>query len=90
MLDQRDPERKKLHRHEPEQAVIALVHELHAAGEVRGPGRRRAAGSLRSICCELTRRGIHTRTGRPFGAEQVSRILAVTPTMAEEALRRAA
>ena len=89
-LDAKDPERKRLYRHEAEQTVIALVHELHAAGQVRGPGRRRAAGSLRSIAAELATRGILTRTGRPFGAEQVARILAGPPAAAPEVLPRAA
>ena len=32
-LDRKDPARKQLYRHEQEQAVIALVHELWAAAE---------------------------------------------------------
>ena len=77
-LDRKDPERKKLYRHEQEQIVIALVHELWAAAEAKrqgGMSKRKAKGSLRSICAELTARGLRSRKGTPFVSTQVSRML---------------
>jgi DNA invertase Pin-like site-specific DNA recombinase len=50
---------------EGEQLVIAEVKRLHEAGF-----------NLSAICREIERQGFYTRTGRPFSAEQVKRILA--------------
>lgn len=48
-----------------EQAVLAAVHELRAAGL-----------SHRAIVRALTDRGLASRAGRPFGQTQVARMLA--------------
>ena len=45
----------------------------------------RSTRTLRGVCTELTRRGIMTRVGTPFGAEQVDRVVRryVEPVAAE-------
>ena len=50
---------------EAEQAVLVLVRELRAGGL-----------SQRGIAAELTRRGLMSRAGSPFGQTQIARILA--------------
>ena len=54
----------KLSEHPGEQAIIAQVHALRAAGL-----------SLRGIVSELTRAGLVGRTGRPLALPQVARIV---------------
>ena len=49
-----------------EQLVIAEIKRLHEAGL-----------NLSAICREIERQGYYTRSGRPFSAEQVKRIVAV-------------
>jgi site-specific DNA recombinase len=49
---------------EPEQQVIRAARELSATGL-----------SLRAVAAELNRRGYASRSGRPFAAEQVRRML---------------
>jgi site-specific DNA recombinase len=51
--------------HQPEQAVMAIVHELRASG-----------CSYRAIAAELNRRGLMNRAGGRFMPTQVVRILA--------------
>ena len=71
-LDRKDPERKRLYPHEQEQAVIALVHELWAAAEAKrqaGMSKRKAKGSLRAICAELTAEAL-SRKGTPSSARR--------------------
>jgi DNA invertase Pin-like site-specific DNA recombinase len=55
-----------LEENEAEQMVITQIKELRAAGL-----------NLSAICRELERQGFYTRTGRPFTAEQIKRVLAV-------------
>lgn len=54
-----------LERDEHEQAVLAAVRELHAAGL-----------SLRGIGAELDRRGLVSRSGSPWGPSTVRRLVA--------------
>lgn len=55
----------RLERDEAEQGVIAVVHELRAAGL-----------SQRAIVAALASRGLVSRAGRPFALSQVQRMLA--------------
>lgn len=48
-----------------EQAVVSQARTLRAAGM-----------ALRAVAATLAERGVVSRTGRPFGAEQISRMLA--------------
>ena len=50
---------------EAEQAVIASARELRAAG-----------ASLRAVAATLAERGVRARSGRPFVASQIARMLA--------------
>lgn len=54
-----------LEEHPGEQLVISEIKRLHESGL-----------NLSAICREIERKGFLTRTGKPFKAEQVKRILA--------------
>ncbi len=59
-----------LEPHAGEQLTIKHAHELRAQGL-----------SLRAIAEELSRRGLHARTGRKFSATQIKRILTPRPIL---------